>query len=142
MTTANATITPLNSSLTSDKTIILSFATQHGPGFSGAVRLGTQLTHAITLKANGAPNRNYYTTNTPTLTWNSVSQAFCYEIQVSGNSLFADAMLHDAGNNLSFMWPVALANGSYFWRVRACTGADESSCGAWSVPDTFTVFVS
>ncbi|MBA3874262.1 MAG: right-handed parallel beta-helix repeat-containing protein, partial [Anaerolineae bacterium] len=142
MTTTNATIMPLNPSASSDKTIILSFATQHGPGFSGAARLGTQLTHTVTLKANGAPNRNYYTTNTPTLTWNRVSQAFRYEIQAAGNSLFADAIVYDAGNNLLFMWPVALPNGPYYWRVRACTGAAESSCGAWSAYDTFTVFVS
>jgi hypothetical protein len=143
--TKTVTITLLNTVLTADRTIILGFATQNGPGFSGPARLGTRLTHTVTLKgspANAAPNRNYFTTNTPTLTWNRVSQAMRYEIQAAKNFAFSGATIYDADNNLSFTWPVALPNGTYSWHVRACTGVAESSCGAWSIPDTFTVFVS
>lgn len=144
-TSATASIDLLNVPSASDKTIILSFATLNGPGFSGAIHLGTQLTHTVTLKIsppNSAPSRNFFTINTPTLTWNRTSQAFRYEIQVSDNSLFTGATIYDAGNNLSIVWPEALINGTYNWHVRVCTGADESSCGAWSYTDTFTVFVS
>jgi len=141
--TADAVITLLNSAHSNtDKTIVLSFATQHGPGFSGAVRLGTQLTHTITLQADTAPKRNYFTTNTPLLTWNRISQALRYEIQVSNNATFTGATIYDAGNNLSFMWPVVLPNGFYHWHVRACTNVAVTSCGAWSASDTFTVFKS
>ncbi len=144
--TATVNINLLNVPLTTDKTIILHFATTNGPGFSGPAHLGTQLTHTVTLKAslpNAAPVRNYFTTKTPTLTWNRITQAVRYEIAVASNNTFSEATTHtyDAGNNLAFTWPVTLANGTYYWRVRACTDASEASCGGWSMTDTFVVFV-
>ncbi len=139
----SAVITLLNASLTSGKTIILSFATQNGPGFSGSASLGTRLTHTLTLNVsadNAAPTRNYFTTHTPTLTWTSVTQASRYEIQVATSDTFGGAIIYDTGSNLSFVWPETLPNDSYFWHVRACTGTAESTCGKWSTIDTFTIY--
>ena len=93
----------------------------------------------INSAAGAAPLRNYFTVKTPTLTWNRITNAIRYEIQVANNSLFAGASTYNAGNNLAFTWPVALTDGVYFWHVRACTGAAASTCSAWSAYDTFVV---
>lgn len=133
----------LNVSLTTDKTVVLHFATTNGPGFNGPAHLGTQLTHTVTLKAslpNAAPDRNYFTVSTPTLTWNRITQAVRYEIAIASNNAFSGATMYDAGNNLAFTWPVTLTSGTYYWHVRACADATEASCGAWSTSDTFVVF--
>lgn len=134
----------LSTSLTTDKTIVVSIATTHGPGFRGSVSLGLQSTHIITLKStppNATPSRNYFTTKTPTLTWNRVSQAARYEVEIASNDVFSDATKYAAGNGLAITWPVQLSNGVYYWHVRACTDASAASCGAWSTPDSFVVSV-
>src|SRR5437667_382792 len=55
---------------------------------------------------NAVPARNLFTTSTPTLTWNPVTQAVRYEVQVSNNSFFTGAGLNKVGNTLSIIWPV------------------------------------
>ncbi len=84
------------------------------------------------------PPRNYFTTAAPTLTWNSVSWAVRYDVQIADNSAFNDATIYDAGNKLSFA-PLAnpLPDGNYYWRVRACSTAVD--CGVWSAYDSFVV---
>ncbi|MEP6984233.1 MAG: choice-of-anchor Q domain-containing protein, partial [Chloroflexota bacterium] len=162
-------VTLLDSTARADKTIILSIATQNGPGFGGPIHLGTQLTHTITTSElegtpeptseptseptpevtpeptdlpNAAPVRNYFTTNMPTLTWNPVAGTDHYEIQVSIHSDFTGAISYNVGNQLSFLWPDPLADHFYYWHVRACKGAATSTCGSWSKFDTFVVKTS
>jgi hypothetical protein len=85
--------------------------------------------------ANAAPLRNYFTIRTPTLTWNRVTFATRYLVQVSDNQFFSGATNYQAGNNLSLTLPSQL-NGYYYWRVAACIGA---TCGNYSATDTFVI---
>jgi Tol biopolymer transport system component len=87
---------------------------------------------------NTSPPRNYFATDTPTLTWNRIGWAAAYEIQVnnipnfSGSLVFARVVLAE---HLSLMID-HLPNGTYYWRVRA-VGANGP--GAWSPPERFVV---
>jgi hypothetical protein len=83
-----------------------------------------------------APVGNYYTTPTPTLTWNRVTWAVAYKVQIAKNSGFVDATTYSVGNTLSFTVP-ALTTGTYYWRVQACSTV--SNCVGWSNMDSFVV---
>jgi glucose/arabinose dehydrogenase len=87
------------------------------------------------LPSDAAPLRNYFTTDTPTLTWNRVTFATRYVLQVSINQLFTGATTYQVGNNLAFMLP-SLPDGYYYWHVAACTPA---ACGNYSATDTFII---
>ena len=81
---------------------------------------------------------------TPTFNWNPVLDATTYEVQVDNSSTFSSP---EATGNVTATWFTSgyLANGTYYWRVRAKNINDES--GAWSaarslkvnVPPTTTV---
>ncbi len=86
--------------------------------------------------ANAAPLRNYFTADTPTLTWNRVTGAIGYRVQVGNNTAFIGAAIYEAGNHLTLTLP-STPNGFYYWRVAACLTA--VSCGGWSAYDTFVV---
>ena len=86
---------------------------------------------------NTAPLRNYFTIATPTLTWNRVTWAVAYEVQVANNAGFTGATIYPAGNNLAIILP-AQNTGFYYWRVRACA---TTCSGGWSATDTFVVDV-
>jgi predicted outer membrane repeat protein len=123
--TKTVTLKLANSSLSADRTIILSFATQNGPGFNGPAKLGTQITHTITLKASGAtaaPVRYYTGTRTIALSWTPVSWASGYEIQVDTDAGFAAPRVYEntslSAGTLSDTVTVP-GNGTYYWRVRA-----------------------
>lgn len=85
-----------------------------------------------------APPKNYFTTHTPTLTWNRITGADHYVLQVSNNTLFSGATTYtyQAGNNLAYTLP-SQPVGYYYWRVLVCMTA--TTCGAWSSTDTFII---
>ncbi len=86
---------------------------------------------------NAAPVRNRFTTTTPTLTWNEVTWATGYDVQVANNPNFFDAVQYPAGNNLSLTLPDAVQAGVvYSWRVRAVNNGQP---GTWSNADRFIV---
>lgn len=90
---------------------------------------------------NAAPLRNYHTTATPVLTWNHVSNATTYEVQVDSSITFTlplDFSAEVPGDTLSVI-TTALTNGTYFWRVRAKFA--NGTVGAWSATDRFIVDV-
>lgn len=138
--TTTVTLNLLNPPTSGDKTIILSFATDHGPGLGGPARLGTQTTHTVTLTTTpdeSASNRNFYSTHTPTLTWSNLTGETGYEIQVDTDDVFlapyafSDADIPVDGLSVT---TTPLANGVYYWRVRAKNSA------VWSKPERFEVF--
>lgn len=88
---------------------------------------------------NAAPSRNYYVTDMPTLTWNRVTWAIRYEVQIAKNQNFSNAATYPVDNDLSLIVPSPLANDTYYWRVRACSSAIK--CGGWSAVDSFTIDV-
>ena len=137
------TINLLNSGLTADRTIVLSFATTHGTGFSGAARLGTRTSHTITLKASApgaAPVRNYYATRIIPLRWARVSWATGYEIQVDNEPSFAAPRI-DENLNLPAGIPAFDAHvpgdGTYYWRVLA--KKPDGTPGTYSPTQSFVV---
>ena len=85
--------------------------------------------------ANTAPLRNYFTTDTPTLTWNRVTSTHHYLLQVGKTNDFIGATTYQAGNNLVYTLP-SMPNGLFYWHVTACTA---TTCGAWSLTDTFVI---
>jgi hypothetical protein len=91
---------------------------------------------SVATVAGGAPRRNYFTTGTPILTWNRVTTATQYIIQVSKSSTFVGALAFTAtvpADHLSVQITPALTEGIYYWRVSANGGA------TWSVIDGFVV---
>ncbi len=92
-----------------------------------------------------APQRNYFTTSTPTLTWTRVTSAQSYVIQIADNNAFNNAFTDTVlAAQLPYTVPVpnALSNGFYYWRVAACQAANGTVCGAYSAADSFTVKAS
>ncbi|MEP6984257.1 MAG: alkaline phosphatase family protein, partial [Chloroflexota bacterium] len=87
----------------------------------------------------GAPMiRNYFTIAAPTLSWNRVTGATQYTIQVSKSSLFVGTLDYSAtvpSNQFSVIVS-PLTQGFYYWRVRAIRNGVAS---AWSVVDSFIV---
>lgn len=88
------------------------------------------------------PTLNYFTTGTPTLTWNGVTGATGYDIIVYTSpllllsaSVFAPPTL--PADQLAVTVSPALDEGMYYWRVRAHT--PTGAPGTWSAVQTFTV---
>lgn len=105
------------------------------------IRVGTSngVSGNITVQANpvlAAPVRNYFTTATPTLTWNRVSTATGYTVQVSTSNTFGSFAFVTTPalppSQLS-VTTTALVKGTYYWRVSANGGT------TWSAVDSFVV---
>jgi DNA-binding beta-propeller fold protein YncE len=87
---------------------------------------------------NQAPTRNFWL-EPPTLTWNPVSGATGYEIQVDNNSAFTSPEYQSnllLSNDLEVTTP-EIPDGIYYWRVRAKRMDD--TWGMWSAVDTMVV---
>jgi hypothetical protein len=84
--------------------------------------------------ANGATD----VSTTPTLSWNSVSGANRYEVEVHGNSGFTNLIFQNQNvTGTSVSVSPALQNGTtYYWRVRAANDGGESG---WSSRSFTTV---
>ena len=85
------------------------------------------------------PQAHYFQTNPPTLTWNRVSWAAGYEIQVSSSDDFTNPeYVNNAlpADTLSHTLP-AQPPGGYFWRVRA--RRTDATWGAWSAVERFVI---
>jgi hypothetical protein len=86
------------------------------------------------------PAAHFYRTRHPSLTWNDVSWALNYEIQIDDNANFSTPIVaidNLPANNLSYTIAEALPNGIYYWRVRAKKNATEWS--GWSVRESFVI---
>jgi hypothetical protein len=83
----------------------------------------------------GASTRNLFTTPTPELTWNQISWATGYEIQVSNNTAFTGSPIVQVNGNNTTFTTGTLTNGTYYWHVRAAGST------TWSPTETFIVHV-
>ena len=75
----------------------------------------------------------------PTFQWSSIGWADKYDIQVATDSGFASASLvinQNLGNVQAYQAPSDLANGTYYWHVKA---KSDTSQTAWSSTGTFTI---
>jgi hypothetical protein len=76
------------------------------------------------------PKSGTFTNNiTPTLEWASVAYGQLYEIQISKSYTFKILVDTHTGNGLNYT-SIALADGTYYWRVRAKNMAGVN--GSWS----------
>ncbi|MBA3871724.1 MAG: SBBP repeat-containing protein [Anaerolineae bacterium] len=83
---------------------------------------------------NAAPPRNYFTTPTPTLTWNPVSRVAQYIIQVSKTSTFTNPVYSATVPATQLeVTTDALTEGPYFWRVSANGGVTWSAVGSFTI---------
>lgn len=89
---------------------------------------------------NAAPTRNRFESLPITLTWNPISWAAEYQIEVDQSQTFANAMnFHTATTTTLNTTITILPQGRYYWRVRAKNG--DAVWGAWSVVQSFTYTV-
>lgn len=84
-----------------------------------------------------SPQRNVYTTATPTLTWSPITWAAAYEIQVDDDADFSSPVYASTSLTVPEVTLPALADGVYHWRVRAQRA--NGVWGEWSIPDSFVV---
>jgi hypothetical protein len=96
----------------------------------------------INTPTNAAPERNLITISRPTMTWEAVTWAEQYEIEISSSSTFAAGatyyFLENVGNVLAYTIPEgeALTDGVYYWHVRALA---TGRIGAWSITGPLAV---
>ncbi len=106
--------------------------------FSACVPIPYEATPA-TSPIGAAPPINYSTTNTRLLTWNRVSWAVGYKIQISLSNSFSvlqcGGTQQTAAEVLS-LTTCPLASGTYYWRAQAVAATGTSG---WSLPDTFVI---
>ena len=113
------------------------------PGLTYFIRVSskggtlTNLTFNVSIASLAAapPLQNYFTTATPTLSWNRLTGVTQYTIQVSKSSLFtplAYPAVTVPASQLS-VTTAPLPEGVYYWRVSANGG------GTWSTADTFVI---
>jgi hypothetical protein len=91
--------------------------------------------------ANAAPNRNYYRVKRPTLHWLPVTWALGYEVQIATNNTFTAGLItgtSPAGAD-SYTPANDLANGVWYWRVRAKKTASPDTWSNWSAVEQFVI---
>jgi hypothetical protein len=84
------------------------------------------------------PQLNYFTTASPTLSWNRISWATGYELDVASSPDFFGATRYttDAGVLSVTVDAPPLDDGRYYWRVRAI---NPDRIGLWSRTETFVI---
>lgn len=105
----------------------------NGPGDFSPVR-----TLTIQSTTTAAPVRNRYSASALTLSWNAVSNAVSYDLQIATTSAFSP-VVYSANAIAGLSHPVAttLPNGTYYWRVRAQFG--NGTFSGWSAADIFNI---
>jgi hypothetical protein len=87
-----------------------------------------------TLLVNGAPMAGYAQSSGQTIAWGRITWAVSYEVMLATNAQFTNPQLfYRETPDIVFD---GLADGTYYWRVRAI-GA--TSVGAWSARQSFIV---
>lgn len=96
-------------------------------------------TFTVRTPANAAPVRNYdEDSSSTTLTWNRLSFAVVYQVEVSTSKTFTGTPLRTALVEGETEWEIdpPLPEGQYYWRVRGCQTINAGVCtkpGGWSV---------
>jgi hypothetical protein len=116
-------------------------ATDFVPPLSYAT-LALLLTRGDTsMPADPLPQRNYFATHEPILTWGRISWATSYAIQISRVADFTDNLWLDdtiPANQIEYQSP-RLENGIYYWRVQA--RRNDGTWGGWSTTERFAISV-
>ncbi|MEP6987761.1 MAG: fibronectin type III domain-containing protein, partial [Chloroflexota bacterium] len=88
---------------------------------------------------SSAPAINYGTNSTFTLTWNRITWASGYQLQIDNNNDFSSLEYQNAGlsgNNLELTIS-GIEDDTYYWRIRARDA--NGIWGQWSSPATFVL---
>jgi len=88
---------------------------------------------------DAVPDRNFFDTTTPTLTWNRVSWAAGYTVEVDDDADFSSLEFRGEtlGSDALSVQTDELTRGRYYWRV--CAHVDANRCGKWSQVERFWV---
>ncbi|MEO8611238.1 MAG: hypothetical protein ABI690_25300 [Chloroflexota bacterium] len=89
---------------------------------------------------DSAASSHFFAVHYPTLTWNRITWALGYQIQIDDDPNFGSPIpVPDefSASTLSYTTDAELANGAYFWRVRAKKSATD--WGDWSATETIIV---
>ena len=89
------------------------------------------------VKQSTPAHKSLTTDNTPELAWSAVDYAEDYHIQISTNSKFTAIVQEQADYTTLTFTSAELADGKYYWRVRAQNAVD--GYGKWSSSRYFTV---
>jgi hypothetical protein len=87
---------------------------------------------------NSTPAPAFFATHHPTLTWNSVTWAWGYQIEIDDDPAFGSPFTAEIEvNTLTYTVESALTNGEYYWHVRAKKNATDG--GVWSATETIVI---
>jgi hypothetical protein len=87
---------------------------------------------------NATPAPFFFATHHPTLTWNRVSWAWGYRIEIDDDPAFGSPISADVdAHTLTYMVGAELPNGAYYWRVQAKKNASDED--GWSAAQPFIV---
>jgi len=100
--------------------------------------------------ANAVPLLNRFGASPIVLTWGPISWVTQsvndghYEIVIDNNNNFltpeySDSHIAKTEHSTSIPVVAPLAEGIWYWRIRACSDTAANTCGAWSSTGTFTV---
>jgi hypothetical protein len=95
---------------------------------------------SATSAPQAAPALNFFITGYPTLSWNPVTWASSYDLEISISETFdtvVDSQYGIPASQLSYTPDVPLETGLYFYRVRALQANGMS--GSWSAAEFFIV---
>jgi hypothetical protein len=106
----------------------------------GGAPPATQPPVTPTSPPNSTPARHFFAVRQPTLTWTPITWALGYQIQIDDDPNFGSPIGEPdelSATTLSYTTVGALANGRYYWRVRAKKNATQ--WGGWSAKETFII---
>jgi hypothetical protein len=81
-------------------------------------------------------NNGVFTNNTPEFSWNSVTDAESYRIQIDSNNNFSSPERTNNQTGTAYAPSPGLPDGLYFWRVR---GLNSEGSGPWSSVRRLTI---
>jgi M6 family metalloprotease-like protein len=89
------------------------------------------------VSATAAPSRNFNSTGAPKLSWDGLSWAMGYKVQLDEEMSFDDPVVNMDLPNIQLSLQVSLPDGIYYWRV--CAWQTPGVCNAWSTVERLTV---
>jgi hypothetical protein len=132
---ASAPTSSLTVNTTAAKTYYIRIAGDNGT--SGNLILLGEILPPATI----APPRNFFTVSDPVLSWNRVTWATNYEIQIDDTATFIAPLTWSVivPSSALSVQTSPLLRGQYYWRLRAQNASGV--WGAWSTADSFLVDV-
>jgi hypothetical protein len=101
-------------------------------------RTPTSTPSTATAAPNGTSAPHFFAISRPTLTWDNITWALGYQIQIDDDPAFASPITAElSANTLSYTLVYPLANDTYYWQVRA--RRNDIDWSEWSATQTIIV---